>query len=185
LIVQTASARAKKDATVELPLAFICHESVGRLRIKVASCRGDAGYFERVVKSLSGLRKFATLSANPLTGSLLFSGDNLDTGKIAAFSREHALFELATTQQTPSPPIMHSLVQPVASIDRSLRTVTGGKIDLPTGIFLGLLGSGIYQLARGRFSAPPWYTAFWYAFGLFSTYVIEKAVEGKAARLAD
>lgn len=169
---------------MELPPASVCHESAGRLRIKIASCRGDAGYFEKVVKSLSGLRKFATLSANPHTGSLLFTGDNLDTGKIAAYSREHALFEL-TTAQTPSPPIMHSLVQPVASIDRSLRTVTGGKIDLPTGIFLGLLGSGIYQLARGRFSAPPWYTAFWYAFGLFSMYVIEKAVEGKAARQAD
>jgi hypothetical protein len=80
---------------------------------------------------------------------------------------------------------MHSLVQPVAGVDRSLRAVSGGKVDLPSAIFLALLGTGIYELVRGRFSAPPWYTAFWYAFGLVSMYVIEKAAQGDPARTAD
>ena len=93
-------------------------------------------------------------------------------------------FDLMTAEP-PSLPVMHSIVQPVASIDRSLRTITGGKIDLPSGIFFALLGTGIYQLARGRFIMPPWYTAFWYAFGLVSMYVIEKAAKGEAARQAD
>jgi hypothetical protein len=80
---------------------------------------------------------------------------------------------------------MHGLVQPVASLDRSLRAVTGGKIDIPSGVFLALLGSGLYQLVRGQISAPPWYTAFWYAFGLVSMYVIEKAAGVEVARQAD
>jgi hypothetical protein len=29
------------------------------------------------------------------------------------------------------------------------------------------MGAGIYQIARGNFAAPAWYTAFWYALGLF------------------
>ena len=69
--------------------------------------------------------------------------------------------------------------RPVAAHDHR------GKIDLPSGIFFALLGTGIYQLARGRFIIPPWYTAFWYAFGLVSMYVIEKAAKGGAARQAD
>jgi hypothetical protein len=169
---------------MELPQASMCHQSADRLRIKVASRKGDAGYFTNVVKSLSGLRKLKDLAANPLTGSVLFIGGDLDAGEIAAYASEHKLFQLITNEP-PSLPVMHSIVQPVASIDRSLRTITGGKIDLPSGIFFALLGTGIYQLARGRFIIPPWYTAFWYAFGLVSMYVIEKAAMGGAARQAD
>jgi hypothetical protein len=169
---------------VDLPEASISHQSVDRLRIKVASRKGDAGYFANVLKSLSGLRKFKHLVANSLTGSVLFIGENLDAGEIAEHASEHKLFHLITADP-PSLPVMHSIVQPVASIDRSLRTISGGKIDLPSGIFFALLGTGIYQLARGRFGAPPWYTAFWYAFGLVSMYVIEKAAKGGAARQAD
>jgi hypothetical protein len=169
---------------VELPQASMCHQSPDRLRIRVASRKGDAGYFAHVVKSLSGLRMFKDLAATPLTGSVLFIGENLDAGEIAAYASEHKLFHL-TTAEPPSLPLMHSLVQPVASIDRSLRTITGGKLDLPSGIFFALLGTGIYQLARGRFSTPPWYTAFWYAFGLVSMYVIEKAAKGETHWQAD
>ena len=169
---------------MELPQASICHQSADRLRIKVASRKGDAGYFANLVKSLSGLRKFKDLAVNRLTGSVLFIGENLDAGEIAVYASEHKLFHLITAEP-PGLPLMHSLVQPVASIDRSLRTITGGKIDLPSGIFFALLCTGIYELARGRFIAPPWYTAFWYAFGLVSMYVIEKAAKGEAARQAD
>jgi hypothetical protein len=169
---------------MELPQASVCHQSADRLRIKVASRKGDAGFFTNLVKSLSGLRKFKDLAANPLTGSVLFIGGDLDAGEIAAYASEHKLFHL-TPAEAPGLPLIHGIVQPVASVDRSLRTITGGKIDLTSGIVLALLGTGIYQLVRGRFIIPPWYTAFWYAFGLVSMYVIEKAVIGEAARQAD
>jgi hypothetical protein len=168
---------------VELPEASICHQSSDRLRIRIASRRGDEGYFDKTVKELSRLRKLKHLEANPLTGSVLFIGENLDAAEIVEYARGRELFRLVTAG-SPSLPLMNSLVQPVASVDRSLRTITAGKIDLPSGIFFALLGTGIYQLARGRFSFPPWYTAFWYAFGLFSMYVIEKAASSETARQA-
>jgi hypothetical protein len=169
---------------VELPRASICHQTAERLRIRIASRKGDEGYFAKAVKGLSGLRKFQNLTANPFTGSLLFIGENIDAAEIAEYARERELFHMITAG-SPNLPLMLSLVQPVTSIDRSLRKITGGKIDLTSGIFFALLGAGIYQLARGRFSTPPWYTAFWYAFGLFSMYVIEKAAKGEAAMHAD
>ena len=169
---------------MELPQASICHQSADRLRIKIASRKGDESYFAKAVKGLAGLRKVTHLAANPLTGSILFMGDDLDAGEIETYARTHALFDLMTAEAA-GPPLMHSLVQPVAGLDRSLRTITGGKIDLPGGIFFALLGTGIYQLARGRFVTPPWYTAFWYAFGLVSMYVIEKAAKGETHWQAD
>jgi hypothetical protein len=169
---------------VELPQAVICHQSFDRLRIRIASRRGDADYFAKVIKGLSGLRKFTHLSTNPLTGSVLLTGEHLDVGEVDAYARGHGLFNVEAAE-SPNRPLMHDLVQPVASVDRSLRAVTGGKVDLPSAIFIGLIGSAVYELVRGRFSAPPWYTAFWYAFGLVSMYVIEKAAKGDPARKAD
>jgi hypothetical protein len=170
---------------VELPEAFICHRCTDRLRIKIASRRGDGAYFADLVKGLSGVLKLKHLDANPLTGSVLFIGEGIDPEKVAAQAHEHRLFLLTTAAEAQSQPLMHSLVQPVAGLNRSLRAVTGGKIDIPSGVFLALLGSGLYQLMRGQISAPPWYTAFWYAFGLVSMYVIEKAAGIDVARQAD
>jgi hypothetical protein len=169
---------------VELPQASICHRSTGRLRIKVASRRGDTDYYKKAVKALSAMRRVEHLTANPMTGSVLFIGHPLDSDEIASFAREHQVFDLRP-ENAAALPLMHRLVQPVANVDRSLRALTRGTIDLPGAIFCALLGTGIYQLVRGRFSAPPWYTAFWYAFGLVSLYVIEKAAHGDAARQAD
>ncbi|RPJ09973.1 MAG: hypothetical protein EHM37_14920, partial [Deltaproteobacteria bacterium] len=83
---------------MELPPASICHQSVDRLRIKVASRKGDPGYFAKVVKGLSGLRKLKHLAANPLTGSVLLIGENLDAGEIAAYARERELFQMTTAE---------------------------------------------------------------------------------------
>ncbi len=184
-MAQAASLRARKDGAVELPEASICHQCADRIRIKIASRKGDGAYFADLVKGLAGVLKLKHLEANPLTGSVLFMGDGIDPEKLAAHACERRLFQLITAAEAQSQPLMHSLVQPAASLDRLLRSITGGKIDLPGSIFFTLLGTGIYQLVRGRFSAPPWYTAFWYAFGLVSMYVIEKAAIGEAARQAD
>lgn len=169
---------------MDLPRAVICHRAVDRLRLRIASRRGDAAYFSEVIKGLSGMRKFAHLSANPLTGSVLLTGELLDVAGVEAYAREHGLFGVGAAE-APSRPLMRDLALSVASVDRSLRTLTGEKVDLPSAIFLALLGTGIYELVRGRFSAPPWYTAFWYAFGLASMYVIEKAAKGDPVRKAD
>jgi hypothetical protein len=168
---------------VELPRAVICHRAVDRLRLRIASRRGDTAYFAGVIRGLSEMRKFAHLSANPLTGSVLLMGELLDVAKVEAYARAHGLFGVEAAE-APSSTLMHDLAQSVASADRSLRTLTGQKVDLPSAIFLALLGTGIYELVRGRFSAPPWYTAFWYAFGLASMYVIEKAAKGDPVQKA-
>jgi hypothetical protein len=165
----------RKEPAVGPPSASICHQSAARLRIKVASRRGDAAYFSKAIEVLARLRKFDRLVANPLTGSLLIAGESVDAGEIAGHALKHGLFRLEA-DRVEKRPIMRGMVRPVAQVDQALRGFTGGKIDLPSGIFLALLATGIYQIARGRFVVPPWYTAFWYAFGLITMFVVEKSV---------
>lgn len=159
---------------MELPEAVVCHRSATRLRFRVPARRGDAAYFAKVAKDLSGLRRFARLEVNPTTGSVLLSGEGLDPSDLGGQARRLGLFQLRLEAE-PAPALMHRLVRPVAGIDRTLAVMTGGKMDLATAIFLALLGSGLLQLLRGRLSAPPWYTAFWYAFGLATMVVVKKA----------
>ncbi len=157
----------------EVPEAFIAHRSPQRLRIRVPGRRGDAAFFSLVQDAFA--RNGARPQANPETASLLFVGEAAAVTQVADLGRREGLFELRGHAPF-RPPLMHAAIQPVAGLNRSLQRATGGRIDLPSGIFLMLLGFGIYEILRGRLSSPPWYTAFWYAFGLVSMYVIEKGV---------
>jgi hypothetical protein len=58
--------------------------------------------------------------------------------------------------------------------------MTGGELDIPSVFFAALLISGIYQIARGNMAAPAWYTAFWYAFGIFSRDMLHKVDEPRS-----
>lgn len=160
---------------MEVPEAHISHQSPGRLRIRIPSRRGDAVYFSEVRGQLSRLRRFPQLDVNPLTGGVLLAGEPIDPAAIAEYGHKQNLFRLKLAH-TASKPLMHAVAEPVARIDDAMKRLTGGTIDLPGSVFLLLLGFGIYEIARGRLSIPPWYTAFWYAFGLMSMYVIEKKV---------
>ena len=57
---------------------------------------------------------------------------------------------------------------PFGSVSRRIRAFTGNAADLSGLAVLALLTVGVYQIARGNFGAPAWYTAFWYALGIFN-----------------
>lgn len=162
-----------KEDTAELPEAVVCHHAAGRLRIRVPSRRGDAAFFAAVQDLCA--RKGKRPEVNPQTASLLFVGSAAALDEIAGLAREEGLFRLRAGS-LPHRPVMQEAVRSVAGVNRSLEQLTGGRIDLPSGAFLMLLGFGIYELLRGRWTVPPWYTAFWYALGLVSMSVLEKGV---------
>jgi hypothetical protein len=158
-----------------LPEAFVSHHSSGRLRIRIPSRRGEEDFFSSLEAACARWHARARTRTNPLTGSVLICADAIDREELADFGRAQGLFDLQT-QSGSRRPVMHDMVKPVAGLDRSLTLLTGGRVDLASGVFLTLLGFGIYEIARGRWTSPPWYTAFWYAFGLVSMFVIEKSV---------
>ena len=51
-------------------------------------------------------------------------------------------------------------------------------MDIPTLVFLSLLISGIWQIARGSVAMPAWYTAFYYALGIFTRAQVDDLDEG-------
>jgi hypothetical protein len=156
-----------------VPEATIKHRIAGRLRFQIESRKGDVTYFKHVETRLRETLAYRTITASPLTGSLVIEDDALDESTVYTAVGEQGLFSISSAILTPKP-FVKRIVDPVRSANRSIHVLSGGVMDLPGIIFLLLLASGLWELAIGNFKRPPWYTALWYAFGLFSKTLFDE-----------
>jgi hypothetical protein len=157
------------------PLAAITHLTADRLRIRIASRRGEWTYFAVTEKKLSEAFTDFSVMGNALTGTIFITGEHLNIDAILDFSRSNKLFVVKSI-----PAKAHSMAlsvtAPLHSANRRIQQVTSGRIDLPGAVFVALLGFGIIELIRGNWRTPPWYTALWYAFGLYSKSLTDPSV---------
>ncbi|HID29178.1 MAG TPA: hypothetical protein EYP19_04150 [Desulfobacterales bacterium] len=160
-----------------MPEAFISHRTSNRLRLKIPSHRGDVSYFGKLRDEFSRMQAFETLDVNPLTGSILFANEGIDVEAIRQRGEEAQFFQLRVARPR-AVPIAEKVVSSLGDIDEGLRRFTGGDVDLANMAFLSLVGIGIYQICRGNLGAMPWYTAFWYALGLFTKAISDKLPGG-------
>jgi hypothetical protein len=156
-----------------LPEARIKHRIAGRLRFQIESRKGDAPYFDDVETRLRQTLAYRTVTASPLTGSLVIEDDTLDESTVYNAVESHGLFTISPDESKPQP-FVKRIVGPVRVVNRSIHVLSGGVLDLPGILFLLLLASGLWELAIGNFKRPPWYTALWYAFGLFSKTLFDE-----------
>jgi len=163
-----------------MPEAFISHCTSKRLRLKIPSHKGDVSYFARIRDKFSSIQAFETLDVNPLTGSVLFVKEGIDVEAIAKWGADAQLFGLRAAQHGPVP-VAERVVSSLKGVNEGLHRFTGGDVDLVGIAFLTLVGIGIYQISRGNVGAMPWYTAFWYAFGVFTKAIADKLPGGSNA----
>lgn len=155
------------------PLARIGHQSPGRLRLKIDDQRGDIDYFKTLEAALADKFPSHAVSANPQTGSLLIVGEEIDINIVAKHGTAKSFFTLDQSSES-NVPLAESVVDPILSVNKKLRQVSGGSLDMPGLIFISALLFGAYEILRGNFRSPPWYTAFWYAFGIYSKLYFDK-----------
>lgn len=155
-----------------LPEAHISHRISSRIRIKIQSKKGDPDYFSHVKKEFSDYGRLESVEVNTSTGSLLLVAVEINKEDVAKFANSKDLFDLKEEQA--HMPLSRKLMEPVECVSKTLHRSTKGEIDLPGLAFLSLLGVGVYQVARGNFVAPPWYTAFWYGLGIFTKLLADK-----------
>ena len=158
--------------------AYVVHRMAGRLRIRVPSKKGDPVYFGAVKDALSSLEGVEGVVVSPSTGSILVHGRVFEEDVVER-ARSMGLFVLKE-EPAPEATTFHDAVTGgFRTLDEHVKGLTGASFDLPALAFLGLVGAGIYQLARGNFTAPAWYTAFWYALGIFGKSSSEKGSKEK------
>ena len=159
-----------------IPKAHISHRMAGRVRLKIPAKKGDIRYFQLAEQAFKGCAPVQDVSSNPATGSMLieFSGK---ADAVLAFAENKQLFTIV--KEVGQGTDFHQSVKgSFNAIDRQVKGWTQGSINLGGLAFVALVGAGIYQIARGNFTAIPWYSAFWYALGIFSKSADTKAPPG-------
>jgi len=157
---------------VTLPAARVVHRSATRVRIRVPSQRGNGAFFDELKEAYADLPGIQRVEAAPATGSVLFVGSCAAPGEFERLAPRTQMFRIEGCGRKPRS-LPGRTVRPMADLNRGIRRMTDGRIDLSGALFFTLLGSACYQIARGNFGAPPWYTAFWYAFGVYTKQLID------------
>ncbi len=148
-----------------IPEAIVCHSTPGRFRVKVPSRKGNAAYFSNLKDHFTHLEGIKEVEANALTGSVVFT-HTADLKAISVFAEEYSLFRLIKLESG-TPALSRNVVKAFSDFDKGVKRFTGNELDVPGVAFLTLLGFGIYEISRGNFAAPAWYTAFWYSLNIF------------------
>lgn len=167
-----------------LPMARVSHQSRKRLRIRIPAERGNEAYFATLRKVLAEHDGVDAVEVNQVTGSVLLLGDGLDAQAVRAFGQEKGLFKIEAPGNPGGNRSSHlpgMAVKPLQGLQNGMDQITGGNLNLSGLIFFALLGTGVHQILRGNFTAPPWYTAFWYAFGVFTKQLVDKAGQNQSA----
>jgi hypothetical protein len=144
------------------PTASLVHDVPGRLRLRVEEKVGNCAYFELAVRALSGCPSVRHVTGSPLTGSLLIVHAGQPSA-IAAFARDQALFDLLPARR---PQTFTHIQHEVQKLDATLRGVSKERWGVPGLTFYGLIGAGVWQLARGRV-LPPTVTLLFQALNVF------------------
>lgn len=133
-----------------IPVAHIEHHLPGRVRLRVPSKRGQAAFFERVVKELSKHPAIWELIASPLTGSITLQySEPLQAIMDAAL--ELTLFEIGQ-------------LKPGVKAGESKRPERLGRgASLAGSVAAGLSGLSAYQAVQGNIVGNA-VESFWLSF---------------------
>ena len=156
-----------------LPEARCIHQTPARFRVRIAAGKGDTAFFTRVRERLTRCRLVSAVEVNPLTASVLICHTG-ELRAIAEYAEKNKLFRLVPYRKNPGS-VAHATIATYKTVDAQIKRLSGGELDLAHTAFLTLTGAGIYQICRGKFGAPAWYTAFWYGLNIFLKAQAKKA----------
>jgi hypothetical protein len=85
-----------------LPMAYIEHQIPGCMRLRVPERRGDVGFFQSIVGTLSKLPEITELDGSPLSGSIRIRHTGMPDAILAA-AAEQGLFEIGKQESDAEP----------------------------------------------------------------------------------
>ena len=151
----------------------IVHDIPGRLRLRLPPGAATTG-LQGVIDGLNGAQSSVW---SPRTRSLLIRYDPgvLTPAEIARAVAEHADLDPPAPSAEPGSaegrgPVAAAIVDTFNGVTERVARRTGGRLDLPMVISVGLVLWAGRQLVRGPVTALSWTSALWYAHGLFRDY---------------
>jgi hypothetical protein len=147
-----------------LPEAYIHHQTINRIRIRVPSRKGDMAYFAALRDRVSRVPGVDRIEVNPVTGSLLLV-HQLEMEQIAEFGATNRLFALKQSRPVPKT-IVNKVADTFNDLNVLIKAFTENQVDIPSIAFATFMTFGLFQIGSGNFMVPVWYTAFWYSMNI-------------------
>ncbi len=128
---------SKRKVKSAIPEAYISHRVNRRIRVKIPSKRGQQAFFSELERAFSGHDNLEQrVEVNPYTASALFLG-RYSLKTIAEKGRKAGLFNLQSSKIRKET-LLGSVRNSFKDADKSLLNFSGGELDIPSVIFLGL-----------------------------------------------
>ncbi len=152
-----------------IPAAVIAHTSTGRLRIRIPSQKGNLAALKAQGDQLAACPGILSIEVNPGMGSILLLHQTT-VREIAAYAVSRNLFSLEAQKSSklPSGKRNRNLGETFKSIDRQIKDLTGGDVDLSGFAVAALVMAGSAQILSGTAGPIPWSAAYWYAYNLYT-----------------
>jgi hypothetical protein len=153
--------------------AYLIHQLPGRVRLRIASKKNQADYFQNVSAAFQACPGVEECRFKADTGSLLiqYTPSITSWDFIREYAEDHDLFvcseldpealaeELKKAAQ-PLPSVAQLATQGLNFVDDTLSSVSKGLVDLQSFYFLAHVGLGIREFSRGHIMSPA-YTLLW------------------------
>jgi hypothetical protein len=143
----------------------IQHAIKGRLRLKIPSQKRNQSFFQNLKKEWEGYSGIERIKANPLSAGVILYYRELPQEILDQIPSRNGLETGADGRKKDT--VFQKVREVFHQTDRRLQRFTEGELDLPSLTFIALVLVGLYQISRKNFTAPAWYTAFWYALNIF------------------
>lgn len=147
--------------------ASIKHHTPGRLRLQFSESDFAGGELREAIQALRRSPTLRKVQGNHLTHTLLLEADNeanLQSALQAVAKAEFIHLQTPKTEEEPVP-LAELLSKFGGNCDRFIKENSGGRLDLRTGLIMGLSGLGISQMVSGKF-LPAGMTLLMYAMGM-------------------
>ena len=145
---------------------YLGHVSKGRLRLKIPSRKRDVSFFTDLQSDLAAFPGLDRVEANPACGSVLILHSQLPE-ELAGLIKKLSGSTSKNNNAAKPKSVYRMVTGTFQQVNERVQGFTRGELDVPTLSFIALLAVGIYQISRKNFTAPAWYTAFWYALNIF------------------
>lgn len=149
--------------------ARIVHALPGRVRLRFSGM--TAADLRTMSDKIASLPKVKAALPDARTGSILVHGEDLEPDVFAEMGHD---LGMALSRNPEIRSLVKHIGEGLAALDGRVKSVTGGRLDLPSLALITLLGGAAVQLLRGRFAAPG-VTMLWYAANTILTAQLGRA----------
>lgn len=140
------------------------HRTPRRMRLRFGELKGNEPLLARLADRLAQCPAVESVTTNSASGSMLVHHQVSGGGELFRFIREKRLFLIADSGGAS---LADATVSAYREVDKRVMRLTGGGMNVADAVSLTLAATGVYHIVRGKFAAPAWYTAFWYALNIF------------------